>query len=244
MPAFHRAAELLDELPYTHNWWRTYPGANKSQLAVNTVGAALRNVLLSELPWKTPEAWQAETAALHAGASQNRHGVRIANADPSAASLSLNKWDQLFGTAVDFKDLDRARSSPGYAPAALGTDNPAFMAAADRGVAYADTLCSVVADPSFARSGEQSWRSVSHFVDALAERTVFKPKVLPALNGVSIPHYLSATAKLGQKALRETLADCFSGSPPQVDVSQLLDFGNFLGTNAHRLAAHHGVLPQ
>jgi hypothetical protein len=238
---FREAARLIEALPYTRDWWKTYPCANKSQLAIDSIKSSFRDVILSELPWKTDESWRAETDKIHLEALKSKKGANLANTDPGANSFSLNKWDQLFGTVVDLKNLDEGRNSPGYNPT-VGRDNGNVMAEADWVVDYAQKMRSVIRANTFARSGELSWNITYGLVEALGEKSKLKPNAVAALDTVSLGDYFGALAQLGQNALRETVSEFFDGSL-ELDIYELLEFGNLLGTDANKIVAYRDIFP-
>ncbi|KAF8544749.1 hypothetical protein BDD12DRAFT_906255 [Trichophaea hybrida] len=240
---FREAAQLIEALPYSRDWWKTYPSANKSQLAVDSIKSSVRDIILSELPWKTNDAWIEETDKIHTEALKSKKGAKLANADPGANSFSVNKWDQLFGTAVNLKDLDEGRGSPGYSPA-LGQDNADVMAEADRVVDYAQKLRSVIQDDTFSRSGELSWKVFFGLVEVVGEKSKLKPNAVAALetSTVSVGDFMDAIAQLGQHALQETVSEFFNGTHG-LDIHELLGFGNLLGTDADKLVAYRDIYP-
>lgn len=235
---------MIDALPYTNEWWKKYPNSKKTKFAAENIVAAVRDTILSEIPWRTTESLKQEIEKVNTNAVQSKAGAKIANIDTGSLSHSINKWDQLFGTNVDILTLDQARGSPGYKPL-MGETNAEAMAAAEILIDYVAKMRTVVETEEFSGAADATWGVLKDFFKIVEDKAQFNRKAAQAVGKVSMQDYYGATAQLGQKALGEAVSGLLELDTPEkrMNMYKLLEYGNLLATDVEAIQEAREIFP-
>jgi hypothetical protein len=240
--------ELVETLPYSRKWWASWPVDKKSALAVDLIKTALRDVILSEIPWKSTAQWRAEADGLLAAAQNTVRNTLTANADTDARSYSLNYWDQEFETKLALDELDATRQSRGYEPV-HGGDEMDFMADVVSQEEFANQLRDTLSSNKFDGVNINSWNAFLTFVNEVGDNTVTRLRE-SELKGSDIRSLLNMTIATGKEALVDVLSSYFiqpasSGNPAAVTTAiDMLKLGNTLAANREALERRADLLPR
>jgi hypothetical protein len=219
------AGLLLESFPYTRDWWKNYPRAQKGRFLAENVKSAYRDTILSELPWKSAECWQFEAEAALQQARKTEEGAKLADLSPGSKSQSPNKWDQLFGTSVSLENLDRNRGSFGYV-AADEHNSSGVMVEVSKKKKNAEKLSRAFRSEEFSLASRSTWNAFGKFTEGLEERLHELEGTVGVLDHRSISGFYNAYALLGQHALEQSLAS-YQGESFDLD---LLSFGNLFNS--------------